>query len=385
MPSVPASSQRAEGFFFQEQLAPGKVDVDAPLVGVGHPRAPRCLASWRVAAHARGLVEFHPRCLRWGHQKKPRSARRIRCQRSADHGRNRRELLFPSEIPQREIPQRTLGVRGRRTRERPMYAASGGRPNCPDLAAHHPAVVPPGHPHHLWWLGILPKHPAAQWRGVPPWRRRPSSELRGPEQPGDPHTEHWEPVDAREVQAPPTVRNDQSLVCHIPGRIHVAAAKQGSPTTPGWSAGVYSPAVPVKTTRRNQKALFRANHFFTKELFATSVPWTLCSSTRFETSLNFKFTVYILIKPYRKMSPLTSQQSVTERVAGSCCYFPVPLSPLWNLKVKVWASHWLAICRGIRESLETMIGRNGVWSEKYKEKVWRDVVKHFSEIVIAAM
>ena len=39
--------------------------------------------------------------------------------------------------------------RGRRTRERPMYAASGGRPNCPDLAAHHPAVVPPGHPHHL--------------------------------------------------------------------------------------------------------------------------------------------------------------------------------------------------------------------------------------------
>ena len=45
MPSVPASSQRAEGFFFQEQLAPGKVDVDAPLVGVGHPRAPRCLAS----------------------------------------------------------------------------------------------------------------------------------------------------------------------------------------------------------------------------------------------------------------------------------------------------------------------------------------------------
>ena len=45
MPSVPASSQRAEGFFFQEQLAPGKVDVDAPLVGVRHPRAPRCLAS----------------------------------------------------------------------------------------------------------------------------------------------------------------------------------------------------------------------------------------------------------------------------------------------------------------------------------------------------
>ena len=159
MPSVPASSQRAEGFFFQEQLAPGKVDVDAPLVGVGHLRAPHCLASWRVAAHARGLVEFHPRCLRWGHQKKPRAARRIRCQRSADRGRNRRELLFPSEIPQREIPQRTLGVLGRRTRERPMYAASGGRPNCPDLAAHHPAVVPPGHPHHLWRLGILPKHP----------------------------------------------------------------------------------------------------------------------------------------------------------------------------------------------------------------------------------
>ena len=67
----------------------------------------------------------------------------------------------------------------------------------------------------------------------------------------------------------------------------------------------------------------------------------------------------------RKMSPLTSQQSVIERVAGSCCYLPVHLSPLWNLKVKVWASHWLAICRGIRESLETMIGRNGVWSEKY--------------------
>ncbi len=35
----------------------------------------------------------------------------------------------------------------------------------------------------------------------------------------------------------------------------------------------------------------------------------------------------------------------------------------------MWASHWLAICRGIRESLETMIGRNGVWSaEKYIEK-----------------
>ena len=84
------------------------------------------------------------------------------------------------------------------------------------------------------------------------------------------------------------------------------------------------------------------------------------------------------------MSPLSSQQSVIERVAGSCCYLPVHLSPLWNLKVKVWASHWLAICRGIRKSLETMICRNGVWSEKYIEKVWRDVVNHFSEIVIAA-
>ena len=50
MPSVPASSQRAGGFFFQEQLAPGKVDVDAPLVGVGHPRAPRCLirCEWKM-------------------------------------------------------------------------------------------------------------------------------------------------------------------------------------------------------------------------------------------------------------------------------------------------------------------------------------------------
>ena len=33
-----------------------------------------------------------------------------------------------------------------------------------------------------------------------------------------------------------------------------------------------------------------------------------------------------------------------------------------------------------------MIGRNGVWSaEQYIEKVWRDIVKHFLEIVIAAM
>ena len=51
-------------------------------------------------------------------------------------------------------------------------------------------------------------------------------------------------------------------------------------------------------------------------------------------------------------------------------YLPVHLSPLWNLKVKVWASHWLAIWRGIRERLETMIDRNGVWSEKYIGKVW---------------
>ena len=34
-----------KGSFFKSNLPHGKVDVDAPLVGVGHPRAPRCLAS----------------------------------------------------------------------------------------------------------------------------------------------------------------------------------------------------------------------------------------------------------------------------------------------------------------------------------------------------
>ena len=65
-----------------------------------------------------------------------------------------------------------------------------------DTGANYPAMVSPGHPHYIGWLGCVQEPGTAEGGGVSPRCSCPPTELCGSTTPRDTHPKLREPLDA---------------------------------------------------------------------------------------------------------------------------------------------------------------------------------------------